>query len=48
MPAPTPAISLSFSASGASIVATIGPCSVRLSKQVAIKICRDLLDLINV
>lgn len=38
---------LGFSVNGDSIFVTLGACSVQLSKQDAIKVCRDLLNLIN-
>ncbi|HME54310.1 MAG TPA: hypothetical protein VKM55_18945 [Candidatus Lokiarchaeia archaeon] len=42
-----PAITLGFSVSGESIIATIGKCSATFPKQDAIKVCRDLLSLIT-
>ncbi|HME53398.1 MAG TPA: hypothetical protein VKM55_14335 [Candidatus Lokiarchaeia archaeon] len=44
--APAAVTNLGFSASGESIIATIDTCSVSLSKQDAIKACRDLLSLV--
>jgi len=38
---------LGFSTRGDAIIATIGACSAMLSKQDAIKICRDLLSIIS-
>ena len=45
-PAPVSPSNMGFSVNGESIIATIGACSASLSKQDAIKACRDLLSLL--
>ncbi|HME52652.1 MAG TPA: hypothetical protein VKM55_10575 [Candidatus Lokiarchaeia archaeon] len=44
--APVSETKLGFSANGDAIIASIGSCSVMMSKHGAIKACRDLLALV--